>query len=375
MPYIMVMCRRTGGRGDNRLKTQTRTLAGPIRTLLFSLLMILLCSLFFVSSIHASDQEKIRVGFYDSPHYAYKNANGTYAGADIEYCYRIAQKAGFNVEITLYDSEAAMLQALDSNKADMIFDFGKTEEREQKYLFSENEVGSSAQSLYVRLDDDRFDYGDTAQISDKVFGAEAGSNTLSIFRNWSEDHGMKPDIRLFASEKDIDRALDDGTIDIGLLSMNGRYGYKTILTFSPKSYYILFRKNETDLKSRVDTSMNQSLINDPLYEEHLIKKYNIKSLGVTNFSKIEKQYIQTHPELTVAVVRGDAPYFYRSSDGQDHGIIPDYYRKLSEFTGLTFVFHPYDTNPDAIDAVRNGEADYWPCSATGSSRRRTTGYF
>jgi signal transduction histidine kinase len=345
------------GRGDSRLRTHIRSWAGLIRTLLFFLFGILICSTLHGVRVHAADQEKVRVGLYDSPHYAYQNADGTYAGADIEYCYRIAQKAGFEVEITLYDSEADMLQALDSGKADMLFDFGKTEQREQKYLFSENEVGSSAQSLYVRLDDDRFNYGDVEQLSDKVFGAEAGSNTLSVFENWSEDHGMKPNVRLFGSEKEIDEALNDGTIDVGLLSMSGRDGYKTILTFSQKPYYILFRKSETTLKSHVDTSMNQILINDPLYEEHLIEKYNIKSLGVSDFSKDEKQYIQDHPEIRVAVVKGDAPYYYSTSDGKDHGIIPDYYQKLSAFTGLKFTFHPYDTNPDAIAAVKSGEAD------------------
>lgn len=307
--------------------------------------------------VGAAERQTVRAGLYASPGYAYRNEDGSYAGADVEYAYRIAQKAGFDLTITLYDNDPEMTEDLDAGKVDMLFDFGKTAARQLTYLFSENPIGSVAQTVYVRSGDDRFTYGDVSQLRDKVFGCQAGNALERTFFKWCQTQGFTPQIREYPNTTSLDAALDAGEIDAGLIGENGHAGYKTIHRFSPQPYYILFRGSDTALKSSVDSAMNLILANEPLYEEKLLEKYNVSTAGSIGFSAAEKQYLSAHPVVRVAVVKNDSPYFSQAGDGSVSGIIPDYYQRLADFTGLSFRYQAYDSNTAAIAAVRGGQAD------------------
>ncbi len=312
--------------------------------------------LLFISAF-AADRKIVNIGFYEAPRYSYQINDGSFSGANIEYAYRISQKAGWGIKIKLFENEEEMLTDLENGTVDMLFDFGKTEEREAKYLFSENQIGSAASTIYVKNNDDRFSYGNVSQLMDKVYGYDAGNNVANLFINWCKNHGFEPQLREYKNTEEVDKALDRSEIDAGIISQNGHEGYTTILTFSPQPYYIIFRKQDSDLKNKVDSAMNQILINEPFYEEKLLEKYNITASGILSFSAEEKQYLSSHPTISVAVVKNDSPYYMKSSDGSEIGIIPDYYKKLEEFIGFSVSFKPYDSTLDAIAAIKDGKAD------------------
>ncbi len=129
------------------------------------------------------------------------------------------------------------------------------------------------------------------------------------------------------------------------------------MTFSPRPYYLMFRKTDAALKNAVDSAMNHILANDPLYEGRLLEKYNISSFGIIGFSAEEKRYITAHPQIRLAVIRNDLPYYSHDSTGKAYGIIPDYYARLEDFIGLKFSFCEYNSTPEAIEAVKSGKAD------------------
>jgi signal transduction histidine kinase len=57
------------------------------------------------------------------------------------------------------------------------------------------------------------------------------------------------------------------------------------------------------------------------------------------------------------VVNNEMPYFRHNADGSDSGIIPDYYQRLAEWTGLKFSFSAYASYGEAIAAVQKHESD------------------
>lgn len=306
--------------------------------------------------LRAAGSQTVRAGLYSAPRYAYKNADGSYGGADVEYAFRIAQKAGLNLQIALYTNEKDMLNALDAGEADMLFDFGMNPERESRYLFSENRIGSSALSIYARSGDSRFPYGDIDQLKSRTIGCEDGNYCTELFIKWCGSHGFSPHIRKYRTSGDIDNALDKGEIDAGLIGQSQHAGYTTIMILAPQPYYVLFRKDSIDLKNKVDSAMNQILVNSPLYEEKLLQKYNIGGMGTTGFSPEEIRYIRAHPEITVAVINDDMPYYSQGPGGTDRGIIPDYYRLLAQSIGVEFSYSVFPSNADAIAAVKDGRA-------------------
>ena len=306
---------------------------------------------------YASYAETVRAGLYESPRYSYKTDDGTYAGADIEYAYRIAQKAGFEINITLFSNEASMIKSLDDGSVDMLFDFGKTSDLTSRYAFSETKIGSSALAVYVKKNDQRFTYGDIEQLKDKTFGYERENHVGKAFIVWCKAHGFEPQLEAFADTEAVDKALDQGQIDAAVIGENGHDGYTTILAFSPRAYYIMFRKDGSALKLKVDSAMNSILAYDPLFEEKLVKKYKIMTLGATGFSIEEKKYLQLKENIRVAVIHEDQPYFYKDRNGSCYGIIPEYYKKIASYIGKDFSFIDYDSTPDAVAAVKAGKAD------------------
>lgn len=306
---------------------------------------------------YASYSEVVRAGLYESPRYSYKTDDGTYAGADIEYAYRIAQKAGFEINITLFSNEASMIKSLDDGSVDMLFDFGKTSDLTSRYAFSETKIGSSALAVYVKKNDQRFTYGDIEQLKDKTFGYERENHVGKAFIVWCKAHGFEPQLKAFADTEAVDKALDQGQIDAAVIGENGHDGYTTILAFSPRAYYIMFRKDGSALKLKVDSAMNSILVCDPLFEEKLVKKYKIMTLGATGFSAEEKKCLMLKEDIRVAVIHEDQPYFYKDRNGSCYGIIPEYYKKIASYIGKDFSFIDYDSTPDAVAAVKAGKAD------------------
>ena len=309
------------------------------------------------SPLYSNEEKIVHAALYNAPRYSYKNYDGTYAGADVEYAYRIAQKSGLKINITLFNNEKDMIKSLDNGSSDMLFDFGRTDDLKDKYLFSETKIGASSLTVYARSNDDRFVYGDIEQLKNKVFGYERDNHVQKAFEDWCMNHGFIPNMKSFNSKKEMDDALNSANIDLAIIGENGHDGYSTIITFSPRSYYIMFRKDSTELKLKVDEAMNTILAYDPLFEEKLIKKYGITKLGVTSFSAEEKEYLSSDPVIRVAVIRNDEPYYVERHNGTGVGIIPSYYKKISDFLGVKFVFHAYDTTPDAIAALKAGKED------------------
>jgi signal transduction histidine kinase/ABC-type amino acid transport substrate-binding protein len=248
--------------------------------------------------------------------------------------------------------------ALDTGRVDMLFDALKTPERLKKYLYAEHEIGSSPQSIYVRSNDSRFDYGNVAQLKNIRYGSEAGSYVGVLFSNWCRQRGFTPFVKEYRSIVDVDSAIDNGEIDAGLFGTDTKQGYRTIEVFSPTPYYIIFRKGEAALKNSIDDAMGRILAEDPLYEDKLIAKYTgLIRHELDVFSNAEKKYIKTHPDVTVAVLENDEPYFYLSGSGKPSGVVPDYYAQIAKLTGLKFTFKIYKTHDEAVSDVKKGGAD------------------
>ena len=301
----------------------------------------------------------LRIGVPAYPGYAWQDENGMILGADAEYAYRIAQYANLNIELVLLNSSTeSAFDRLDHGDLDMLLGVSMTPERRTNYLFSEHETGTTLLSINARRDDNRFTYGNIEQLQGLTFGLLRGSSVTSLFQQWCSEHGLTPEILEYSSMEEANQALDAHTIDAGVYGAEAVEGYRVILHFMPTSYYMIFPRNQYGLKKQVDDAMNQILSEDPLYREKLQQKYaEIHESSRANFTKEEKAYIAGHPVVRVAVLQNDEPYYTRTISGLSRGAFPDYYEQLARLTGLQFVYRVYDTQPEAIEAVKKDEAD------------------
>jgi hypothetical protein len=105
-------------------------------------------------------------------------------------------------------------------------------DREEKYLFSEHEVGRQPMCVFVRKNDDRFAFGESGQLGRNDFWRRTGQHgprTCSPIS--AASYGIDPQIRLYPNLDAIKNGLKAGTIDAGLYGAPTVEGFRTIQNF------------------------------------------------------------------------------------------------------------------------------------------------
>ena len=309
-----------------------------------------------------ASRQTVKVAVLNHSTYANQDENGVWSGMDIETMIDISQKADFDVEFIDSSADPDFLANLDNGTYDMVADVMITPEREKRYLFTDESMGTNNSSLIVRADDNRWEYGDIDQISGMKVGVLSTYANNADFRAWCAKHSIHPQITEYKAFADMTEALQSGEIDGGVYSAIAGDEYtkqfRTILKFLPETYAFAFRKDDIELKNKVDAAIAQLLSGNTGYFNDLRIKYETQyKSNILPLSSAEKKYIADNPVLRVAVVGDEMPYFKNNADGTDSGIIPDYYQRLAEWTGLKFSFSPYASYDEAIKSVQKHEAD------------------
>jgi signal transduction histidine kinase/ABC-type amino acid transport substrate-binding protein len=310
----------------------------------------------------AAQMKTVKVGVLNNTTYADQDENGVWRGIDVECLISIAQKAGFQLEFIDSTNDPDFMGSLDNGTYDIVTDVVKTPERAEKYLFTDESLGTTNSTLAVKQDDKRWNYGNIEQISSMKVGVLSSYANNQDFRDWCRKHEITPEIGEYEDIGKMTDALQKGKIDgevyTALYSKEGAPKLRAIMKFLPESYYFAFRKDDIELKNEVDDALAQILSNNVDYLLELKNKYEAEySANLVPFSTEEDRYIAAHPERTVAVIAGDEPYFEKDASGASQGIIPDYFKLLTDQTGIAFRYHLYPTHEEAVAAVKNGEAD------------------
>ena len=330
--------------------------------LLFALLLLASCWSQALP-VHAEDLSArlIRAAVLSNSFYAYQDSKGVWHGMDVDCLTNISQREGFRIEFVDSSNDPNFMENLDSGVYDIVCNVVKTPEREADYLFNEVMLGSVNNMLYVRGDDNRWEYGNIEQVSKMRIGVLASYTNNADFRTWCTNHSVTPMMIEYSSIDEMNHALSSGEIDgdVNASSYTNDVSrtFQTIMEFLPESYYYAMRKSDTELKNAVDTAMVQIIAEDPYYLESLRSKYGAQfQLPATLFTQSEQAYIAAHPTLTVALLRKDAPYC--SESGTEYsGILPDYYAMIAKAAGMELRFVTFDTSKEAEDAVISGSVD------------------
>lgn len=319
----------------------------------------------FRAPVRAEDHSArmtVKVAVLNNTTYANQDENGVWSGIDVECMIDIARKAGFDVEFIDSSEDPDFMGNLDKGVYDIVADVVLTPEREENYLFTDEVMGATNNTLAVRADDNRWDYGDINQISDMKIGVLSTYANNADFRKWCDKHSIAPQIFEYADTGTMTAALGSGEIDGAVLSSFNGDAYanqlRVILKFLPESYAFAFRKDDVELKNKVDTAISRILSVNVDYFTTLKNKYETQyKNNILPLSSLEKVYITNNPVIGVAVIADDVPYYKKNTDGTDTGIIPDYYALLADWTGLSFRYDVYSTYEEAIAAVNSGGSD------------------
>jgi len=334
------------------------------RILMFLLAAVLLAGIYSApaKAEEQEDRRTVKVAVLNHTTFADQDENGVWSGMDVESMIDISQKAGFDVEFIDSSADPDFLENLENGTYDIVADVSITPERETQFLFTDENMGTITSTLAVRTDDNRWGYGNIEQISGMKIGVLTTYANNADFRSWCSKHSVAPRIIEYKTFDDMTAALQSGEIDSGVYSAVSGEDYtkqfRTILKFLPESYAFAFRKDDVELKNKVDAAVAQILSGNAEYFSDLKIKYETQfRSNILPLSDSEEAYIADHPMMRVAVADNEMPYYGKNNDGSDKGIIPDYYQRLSGWTGLQFSFSVYASYDDAMESVRNCESD------------------
>ncbi|MDD3587305.1 MAG: transporter substrate-binding domain-containing protein [Thermoguttaceae bacterium] len=211
----------------------------------------------FVGSVVFSAESSgrtVRVGYGALPGYHDQFPDGRRSGYGYEYLRRIADRAGWKCEYVGYDkSWSELLLMLERAEIDLLSCVNKTPERERKFAFSENPLGTSFVNLTVKAGNTRYHQGNYAAWSGIRVGMVRGNQLNEAFKTWAKSQNIQYTQVLFASDVEAGKALQQDKID-ALVSINFRSMHNEwlLIRIEPEAVFFAVGKNNPKLLSELD---------------------------------------------------------------------------------------------------------------------------
>ncbi len=340
-------------------------------------------------SLFAQASEQVRVGIYDNPPKVFLTANGVAAGLYPDILNAIARERGWSLE-WIPGTWQQCLDRLQSGQIDLMIDIAKTQERSQVLRFSHEPVLTNWGAVYVRKGIAVQSFKDLKNRSVAVVKGSAHTEGIAGFRHLMELFKIPCRYVEVNSYKDAMMLLDSAQVDgcvvnrlFGSLYAPNFEVTPTPLVFSPKVLFFA-APMQGDRAGRLLDQIDESLKRfkkDPDSIFHKAMGYYLSGgryrledihdtvLQAIDLSDDEKNWIQEHPVIRIAVDPGFSPFEFLSSKGEYTGMAADYLDLIHKKTGLTFERMPLDSWQAAVDAAKNRRVDMLPCLVNTRARR------
>ena len=337
-----------------------------IRTLSFLLAILLSASPCFVS--HATELAKeqpevLRVGFFAFSGYHMTDENGRRSGYGYEFLQRLAIHGGWSYEYAGYDrSYADALEMLENGEVDIVTSVSKTPEREEKFLFSDQDIGVNSTIFTVKSGNQDIVEGDYGTYDGIVVGMLDGNSKNANFERFAEEHGFTYQPIYFAEQDDLTAALQEGQVDAAVTGSLRLLENEWLLeSFDASPFYICTRKDRADLMGQINAAINEMDLHDPNWRDTLHETYySTDQDGAIIMNTGERAFLEEHRAsgvpLKLLVNPDRRPYCY-FRDGEAQGILPSLFEILADRLGLNYKYIPVKDRDEYYALRSSGAAD------------------
>jgi signal transduction histidine kinase/ABC-type amino acid transport substrate-binding protein/FixJ family two-component response regulator len=342
-----------------KIRVAGRSAAGRF---LLLLLAVILFTAYLPAAAYAqtkTTEKTVKVAYYSDGDYMGKTRNGEYKGYNIEYLYEIAAQAGWKYKFVDYDSWEDAMKGLDKGEYDIMPALFKTKERQARYRYSSEDMGSVYVTLIVRSDDSTRYYDDIDSFQGMKVAMIRGSEDSKSFLDWAQSQGLKTRNVYYRSTEALLGALDDKKVDaVAVTYLGNSTNYRVVAEFDPMKLYFVTPKSDKAIMEELDSAMRQCTLTDPTFENKLYDKYlSTSRMQKPVFSKAEESYIRKREPVTVVLTDNNMPFSMKSSDGSARGVVPDMFKTISRMCGLKFSYSFVSSQGEAMEAVKKGKAD------------------
>lgn len=325
--------------------------------LFLSTLMFL--TVFSPVNCYARDGKKvIRVGFYTMDNYQECDENGNYSGYFVDYLREISQYTGWEYEF-IQMNYSACLKSLNDRNIDLVCGVDYSSFRTSTLDFSAQPAVTTHYELYALKDNDTYYYNDYADFDGMSIGVLASCKQLDALDDYADAHHFSFEKQYFENTAQLEKALEDNTVDAIYATSVSHPSEKKILASLPSFplYFVTFKGNP--IMEYLNYAQAVILDVNPNFDHDLYTTYqqDIRNYRC-EFTRDELDYLATAPEITVTCDPSKAPIeFYNENTQTVSGIAADVLDLVSQYTGLQFRYIKSDSFSDALSKLQSHEID------------------
>ena len=350
--------------------TKRARTCGGLAILMTMLLLTALLSLSASAAETVSQHERVRVGFFAMDGYHMMDEDGNRSGYGYDFLRLMARYWDVDYEYVGYDkSWEEMQQMLIDGEIDMVTSARRTPEREELFDFS-RPIGTNNGILTVRSDNSTIVEGKYSTYDGMRVALLRGNSRNDEFAEYARTKGFTYKSVYFDSAEEIAEALQNGTVDAIVTSSLRKMNNERILEkFGSSDFYVIVKKGNTELLNKINYAIDQMNAAEGSWKTTLYNKNyetpDTKNLEYTEEEKrIIAQYSKENP-LHVLCDPTRYPYSY-TENGEVKGILPDYFRKIADYAGLSYEFLvpatrdeyiAYQSNKDAVNISIDARVD------------------
>ncbi len=335
------------------------------------LLSLVLAALLLISAsvpIQAAETETaqpevIRVGFFAFSGYHIITEDGHRSGYGYEFLQRLSIHTGWSYEYIGYDdSYSEALDMLRSGEVDVVTSVSKTPEREEEFLFSEQNIGVNSTIFTVKAGNQTIVEGDYGTYDGITVGMLEGNSKNANFEAFAAKHGFTYQPVYYGEQAALSAALQNGEVDAAVTGSLRLLENEWLLeSFDASPFYICTRKDRPDLMAQINAGIDEMDLHDPNWRDSLHEiYYTTDQTGAIIMNAGERAFLEEHrasgKPLRLLFNPDRIPYCY-FRDGEARGILPAIFDALAKRLDLNYTFIPVKDQEEYYALRAAGEAD------------------
>ena len=303
----------------------------------------------------------VKVGFYSLPSYNEVNKEGELSGYRQDFLRMIAPYSNLEYEYVGEGKSWTQLQNMMANgEIDLLSMAPVAYGKDERFEYSDLSIGSFSNILLAKSTNDSIPYGDTKALEGKKIGIKKGTSQREQLEDYEKEHGFSSIKVEYDNQENMCSDLQSGKIDlifeVGIINYGSEY--KVVNKFGSTKFYVITKKGDQDLISRINYGMSKLEESYPSWNEELVIKYFSNSGGKVELSPEEKAYLEelNDKPLRVLINPDREPYSY-VKEGKAGGIFYDLLELASKNYGFKFEIIPVKSTEEYDQAMTNGQAD------------------
>ena len=328
------------------------------------LVFVCVCMIFSPLTAYAaedsSQHETVKVGFFAMDGYHMMDEEGNRSGYGYDFLRLMARYWDVDYEYVGYDqSWDDMQQMLEDGEIDMVTSARKTSDREEKFDFS-RPIGTNYGMLTVRSDNSTIVDDNYSTYNGMRVALLNGNTRNEELADFADNKGFTYVPSYFDTTAEMEEALQSEKVDaIVTSSLRKTNNERIVDKFGSSDFYVIVKKGNTELLNEINYAIDQMNAVEGDWKTTLYNK-NYESIETKNLEYTEQeksiiaQYSKDNP-LHVLCDPTRYPYSY-NENGEMKGIIPDYFRKIADYAGISYEFLTPATRDEYIAYQKNKEA-------------------